>query len=697
LGYSAVVKEPSADSRHRAEYPGIQKAYRPDIDGLRAVAVGSVVLAHAQMPGFSGGFLGVDVFFVISGYLITGILVKDVAQGRPSLLRFYERRVRRIVPALVIMLAASVGAAFGLFSPYELKNFAGGLIAATAFVANLFFMAGTDYCSPRYEEPLLHLWSLGVEEQFYIAFPFFLWWLLRRPEHRRWQVMAVLFAASLGFSEVFAELLPKNTLADLIPGFEPATAAFYFTGSRAWELLIGAMVALRTGAAVPAHLNSGRLPSWVSEVLAALALLAILVPVVLNGRDTPWPGIHALAPCLGTALLITLHERCRTAVGRLLSTPPMVSLGLISYSLYLWHWPLFEFYRRWSLRTPSKAEYLILIIIALVVAYLSWRIVEQPFRRSGNRIDRKAVFLAAAAWGGVFVCAGVAVFIGAGFPQRFPPPVQAVYAALDGSAALKRMDREPLPRCYVRNHGPDYSFERCFRLTRDKPNIVIWGDSFVGNYFYGFHDAGLKSGVNVIEASHFDCRPVLDDRLVTLACATFNRAVVEHLDRRVTAVVISARLFNHQELVPSVLATAREIARRGIKVIVIGASLEYREAEPFYVARYVQTGDAGWLDSRKSLKPGLTEFDRRLKSIFQDESGVRYLSVLDTVCTKGSCPMVVNGAPTQSDFGHLTVAASVVFGVALWPQVQSFALSGRDQGKDFPSANAVSRATTAAQ
>ncbi|MDR3410730.1 MAG: acyltransferase family protein [Formivibrio sp.] len=671
--------------------------YRRDIDGLRAIAVSSVVLAHAQIQGFSGGFLGVDVFFVISGYLITGILLKDASLGRPSLLHFYERRIRRIVPALVVVLAASTGAALGLFSPYELKNFADGLIASTAFVANLFFMAGTDYCSPRYEEPLLHLWSLGVEEQFYIAFPVFLWWLLRLPAHRRLQVLVGLFVVSLGFSELFAELLPKYALADLIPGFEPGTAAFYFTGSRAWELLIGAMVALRTPVAGPASANGGRLPAFALEILAIVGLLAILIPVVFNSRETPWPGIHAIAPCLGTALLIALHERHSTVVARLLSTPPLVGLGLISYSLYLWHWPLFEFYRRWSLQAPSISEYVILILAALVVAIFSWRFVEQPLRHPQHRISKETVFRAAAVWGGVFLCAGIAVFVGAGFPGRFSPAVQGVYATLDGNAAIRRTVQNALPRCYVRNHGPDYSFERCFRLSRDKPNVVIWGDSFVGNYFYGFHDAGLKSGVNVIEASHFDCRPVLDEHLVTHRCAVFNRAIAAHLDQRITAVVISARLLNHQELVPAVLATAREIARRSIKVIVIGASLEYREAEPFYVARYVQTGNARWLDSRAFLKPGLIEFDKKLRALFQDTEGIRYVSVLDTVCAEGRCPMMVGGAPMQSDFGHLTMAGSMVFGAALWSQVHAFALSGFDPGKGAPTASAVSRASATIQ
>jgi peptidoglycan/LPS O-acetylase OafA/YrhL len=635
----------------------------------------AVVMAHAHMPGFGGGFLGVDVFFVISGYLITGILLRDADASGISIAAFYERRIRRIFPALVTIMLASTATAAVVFSPYEFKDYAIGLVASVLFVANLYFMAGTDYFSPRYEVPLLHLWSLGVEEQFYIAYPFLLRWMLRDAKRRLFPILVSLFAASLALSELFAEVLPKDALAEWIVGFQPSTFAFYFTGTRIWELLIGAMIACRC---VPGALQLKPLPHlpWaVREIFALAGLLLIVVPVRYFTHDTSWPGIHALLPCTGAAMLLVLHEQEHTAVGRFLSLPPMAGIGLMSYSLYLWHWPLFEFYHRLVLREPTRGEYVVLIALAVIAAWLSWRLVERPLRYV--KAQRRHVFRAAGYAGAAMTCLAVAIYAGGGYPPRFPPAIQTIYGILDRKTP-HRFDRyKHLPNCYVSNHGKPYSFERCFRLSATQPNIVMWGDSFVGNYFLGFHEAGRRTGINVIEASHFDCRPVMDATLVTRTCAAFNRSIMAHLDRRVSAVVIAARFFNHQNLVPSLVETAEKIARSGIPVIVIGASLEYREAGPFYVARYVETGDKRWLDSRRSLKPDLVQFDRLLQRRFAHTPGVTYLSVLDTACRHNTCPMMANGLSVQSDFGHLTVPGSLLMGKLLWPQVYRKVVSTR--------------------
>lgn len=633
-------------------------AYRPDIDGMRAIAVVAVVLGHARIPGFGGGFLGVDIFFVLSGFLITGILFREAQSGGISLARFYERRVRRIVPALGVVLLASTLAAFVLFSPYELKQYASSLLASAGFVANLFFMAGTDYFSPRYETPLLHLWSLGVEEQFYIFFPLFLsWFLARRPIRLLVPALTFLLLLSLALSEFSVRTLPS-------------AAGFYFTGSRAWELLLGAVVALAPSPALTPILDPKRLGAVGRELMALIALLLMTVPIFLFDPNTPWPGLHAVPPCTGTAILLALHRQDRTLVSRLLSTKPFVGIGLISYSLYLWHWPLFEFWRRWVLRTPTVTEYACLIGIAIGAAWFSWRYVERPFRRPEGRFDRRFMFRGAGLAGGLCLLLAVAVYAGSGFPSRFPPEVRQVYAALDGGQTPQLAGLGNLPKCYVRNHAPPYDFARCFRVAPDRLNIVVWGDSFVGNSYYGLYEEGRRVGVKVIEASHFDCRPVLDSRLVTRACAAFNRSILDHLNSRNMAVVLSARFFNHQELVPDLIRTARQIAGKGIPVFVVGASLEYREAGPFYVARYVETHDPRWIDSRCALKPGLRAFDRQLRAAFEGMPGVTYLSVLDSVCIDGRCPMIVDGHPVQVDFGHLSIRGSLLFGKRLWPAVE---------------------------
>lgn len=665
----------SAEGRHRAEHLRIQKGYWPDIDGLRAIAVLSVVLAHAQMPGFSGGFLGVDVFFVISGYLITGTLLKDTSQGRPSLLRFYERRIRRIVPALVVLLAACTVAALVLFSPYELRDYASSLLVSTAFVANLFFMVGTDYWSPRYEVPLLHLWSLSVEEQFYILYPLVLLWMSHRP---RWLTtsLVLLCVASFGLSELLAEGLPDNTFWDVFPDFAPGTMAYYFAGSRAWELLLGAI------AARPSVLTIAvwdRIGTRGREALAALGLLLIIVPIFLFDRHTPWPGIHALATCAGTALLLALHTQHRTLVSRVLSLRPLVQVGLISYSLYLWHWPLFEFFKRSVLRTPTPAEYAVLIVLSGILAWLSWRFVERPFRRPGGGIDRRVVFRSAAASAIALTVLVAAVHMGSGFPGRFPPAMRLQYAILDGKKPWPHQDTPP--GCHVHNYGAPYPFDLCFQASPEHPGVVVWGDSFAGNYVPGFREESRNDGVTIIRASHANCLPVFDKRLVSPGCLAFNREIAAHLDRRsIAGVVIAARIFVRQDLVLALRDTARSIVRKGIPVIIMGPTLEYQHAGPFYVARYADTGDPRWIDSRPFLKPGLADFDRRFHALFQNEPGVTYLSVLHAVCHGLRCPMMIDGFPVQRDFGHMTDPGSRLFAKALWPVVRG-AISKRPQDK----------------
>lgn len=648
---------------------------------MRAIAVSAVVLCHAHLFGFTGGFLGVDIFFVISGFLITNILIKSQAipydgltrdKVKPYLLEFYERRVRRIVPALFMVLAASTTTAFVLFSPYELRDFANGLLASTGFVANLFFLAGTDYWAPRYETPLLHLWSLGVEEQFYIFYPLFLAWLGTRKSKR--VLLPVLAAISLG-TLILSEVLVREALPK---GYEywfaaarhwPKMAAFYFTGTRAWELLLGAMVAMR----LDADGGAVRLPVGAAgrQLLAALALTMVTAPIFLVDQDTPWPGLFTLFPCAGAALLIYMHAGERTWVWRLLSCPPMVGVGLISYSLYLWHWPIFEFYRRWVLRQPTSGEYGVLIVLAVVLAWASWRFVERPFRRRDG-FSRRTIFRLAAAAAAllVFVAAGALAF--RGLPQRFSPSVRAVYAIMDGHGPKPHVAHPGLKNCYVRNHAPSYSFSRCFVVAKDRPNVVLWGDSLAGTYYTGFHERAVETGVNLISANHFDCRPVADARLVPPACARFNASVMARFDRH-TVALISARYYANRDLVPSLTDLVRRLAARGVRVVVLGPALEYREAGPFFVARFVETKNSQWIDSRFALKADYVAFDRQMRQAVSGIPGAGYVSVYDAVCRQGRCPMMMGDTSVQSDFAHLTGQGSLLFGNILWPRILSAA------------------------
>ncbi|MGB1581742.1 MAG: acyltransferase family protein, partial [Nevskiales bacterium] len=369
--------------------------YRREIDGLRALAVLPVVLFHAGIELFSGGYLGVDVFFVISGYLITGILIKDYQAQQFSLVKFYDRRARRILPALSLVMICTLPAAWFWLMPDQFESYAWSLVAVVLFVSNILFWRETNYFADAVEEkPLLHTWSLAVEEQFYIVFPILLMlmWRLDQRHIRFW--LAGILVASL----IWAEHLSKTA----------ESAAFYLLPARAWELMAGALVAqqeFRKGVA-----TGGR-----SRIYAALGLLLIIVSIFGFSEGTRHPSIYTVVPVLGTVLLIR-YGRDPGWAHKLLILKPVVGVGLISYSLYLWHQPLFAFARVRTLHEPSVLLMLVLAAVAVLLAWVSWAYIEAPFRnREEGHFTRRRIFGYSAFVGFCFACIGVAGVMGNGF------------------------------------------------------------------------------------------------------------------------------------------------------------------------------------------------------------------------------------------------------------------------------------------
>ena len=304
--------------------------YRADIDGLRALAVLPVLFFHFHIKLFSGGFVGVDIFFVISGYLITQIIFADLKRDRFSIVTFYERRIRRIFPALLTVLAVTTLVAFTVLLPAEVEDYGKSLMAATISFSNVYFWSESGYFdAPASLKPLLHTWSLGVEEQFYLLFPLLMAWLYRN--HRRYlpHVLIVAALASFGAAVYVMQTNPSS--------------AFYLPHLRAWELMIGAMLAI--GMFPPL------LKSWQRELAASVGFALIVFAVLTYTAATPFPGLNAVAPCVGAALILAAGQHGTTVVGRVLSLKPIVWVGLISYSLYLWHWPVMSF----RIPTPSSS------------------------------------------------------------------------------------------------------------------------------------------------------------------------------------------------------------------------------------------------------------------------------------------------------------------------------------------------------
>jgi peptidoglycan/LPS O-acetylase OafA/YrhL len=365
--------------------------YRSEIDGLRAIAVVTVILFHAGFSAFRGGFVGVDVFFVISGFLITSIIISDKDTKTFSIVRFYERRARRILPALFLVLFACLIPAWLWLPPADMISFCKSLLAVSLFGSNFLFWSEAGYFDLAAElKPLLHTWSLAVEEQFYLIFPLLV--ALIWPMGRVLMVLVLLAVGGLSFWAAEAW------------GLNHPHATFFLLPARGWELLLGSVLAVYRSA-IPARLTDNARRDYLYEIASVIGLALIGASVCMFSKDTPFPGVYTLAPTIGTCLLILFADRA-TLVGSLLSRTWLVGVGLISYSAYLWHYPLFAFARHASVGVPGRLEFSCLAVVSLCLAYLSWRFVERPFR-DRQLFGRRTIF--------AFSLVGIVFFAAVGY------------------------------------------------------------------------------------------------------------------------------------------------------------------------------------------------------------------------------------------------------------------------------------------
>ncbi len=372
--------------------------YRADIDGLRAIAVLVVLFFHADI-GFPGGFVGVDVFFVISGYLITGLILKDLNVGEFCFFEFWERRIRRIMPALSVVVFSCLIAGWLFFLPRDFKGLGRSAVAQAILASNVNFWLESDYFGQAAElKPLLHTWSLAVEEQFYLLFPFLLVAVHRVSRSSIVPVILVFCCVSFALSVYCSYRYPG--------------ASFYLLPMRAWELLIGAFLS-----AIPRPRRTIR---WLNEAVGWGGLLAILYAVFFYDRDTRFPGIAAVLPCAGAAMVIWANCCTLTSVGTLLAAPPVVFIGLISYSLYLWHWPILVLPRYLVLDPLPMSQRVVLLIASLILAVLTWRFVETPFRRRLILDKRVHMFSFAGIATAITFFVGLFIYELQGVPSRIP-------------------------------------------------------------------------------------------------------------------------------------------------------------------------------------------------------------------------------------------------------------------------------------
>jgi len=577
-------------------------AYRKDIDGLRAVAILPVLLHHANIPGFTGGFVGVDIFFVISGYLITRILLNEVNQtGKVSISGFYGRRIRRILPALVAVQIVSMIAAWFLLFPNQLIDFAKSSLSTTAFSSNFWFWSQSGYFRAQDSiSPLLHTWSLAVEEQFYIIMPFVIW--LGRKHLVLLSVIAAITSFLISVAGVYVS-----------PG-----ATFYLLPTRAWELLIGSLLAMGV-IAQPQSQKS-------AQIQAALGMAMILIAVFLYSKETPFPGHGAILPCLGSALLINAHRAHETPVGRLLSTRFFVVIGLISYSLYLWHWPILVFMRQY-LGELTLAASIFGLVLSLIASVVSYRFIEKP-ARDPRRFRTTAWILTVA----IAATVGSALVSLNGLPKRFSDDA-VIYAAGE-------VDRSPI----ARNCGND-----C--VIGDGPTrFVLIGDSHAGALSDAFDHWGRETSIGGRLVQMNACPPILGNsgRGRSLAeqekCSTRNSTVIQSIldDPTIEAVFLSG-YWTGDDLDPT--ETLEAIAASGKRAFLLYEGPESDRQLPLGLARQAAFGaDAPVISIPDQFEPDET-------------SSWTNIRIGDAFCTP-ECAATSNGAPILFDTHHLSAAAS---------------------------------------
>ena len=422
--------------------------YRPEIDGLRALAVLPVVLYHAALS-FPGGYVGVDIFFVISGFLITTIIQKQLQQGTFSIRSFWERRIRRIFPALTVLVLFTIAGSYYFLYPEAFKDFGKEVVAQATLVSNFYFAQQDGYfAAPSEFFPLLHTWSLAVEEQFYFLFPFLLIFLYKRHGDNTRIILTyltVIALISFSWSIYGVAHSPSNT--------------FFLLPARAWELLCGSILAIWK----PRH----SWPAILNEILSWFSIATILATLFLYTAETPFPGLAALPPCLAAGLIIFCNREQATSSAKLLSAKPVVYLGKISYSFYLWHWPIIVFANYSSTDELSLTTKIFLVLASFLLACASYHFIETPYRI--REIRRKTIFRSFATVTSLFLISGVIIYIGRGWPDRFSPDVRQ-YAVAGGERSKLLKDDELLDKQTLSTIPLDDS-------TSEIRPILLWGDS----------------------------------------------------------------------------------------------------------------------------------------------------------------------------------------------------------------------------
>lgn len=614
--------------------------YRPDIDGLRAIAVISVFLHHLNPSLLPGGFIGVDVFFVISGYLITGQISEEIRGDIFSIRQFYQRRINRIIPALVTVVSASMVTGLILLSPADLVLLTKSAVYSIFGVSNIFFWReyGNYFAANSAEAPLLHTWSLGVEEQFYVIWPILL--LLMFKVARRYAIALLMLL-------VFTAFLVSEAGTRIA-----ASAAYYLLPTRFFELMIGGLLALLSKRYPPRNTTQ-------SGIAVVFGLVLVVGSLFWTDKATPFPGIWALWPCLGTALLIWSGLK-PNELHRILTLNPMVFIGLVSYSLYLWHWPFIAFLHYLDIEIDLSVGGAV-VGAALLLSWFSWKFVETPARRSGASMPFLAVLAKRFALPAFVLLALNAIAVqGRGFPERFSTEVAQL------EAAKNTKPNELRAGCHV----PTALFntlplDHCrIGMSKAKPDGILLGDSFA-NHFTGMLDVIAKhDGLSLMDYTMDGCPPIVGyntGKNATYAqrCRLRNDAAYAQLvQNRYQHVILASNWPEEPEVAPLLKRSIEIALSTGAKVTVIlkNESIENASTCAIRNAMYVRHTECG------HVPRGQPTYFEDIRVNFPT---VKFIDPNLIICQQNKCNSIVKDTLIYRDSVHLNDIGSRILGEQL--------------------------------
>lgn len=599
--------------------------YFPEVDGLRALAVLSVIIFHTFPDFLAGGFIGVDIFFVISGYLISTIILKQLSKEEFSFLEFYGRRIRRIFPSLLLVLAISCIIGWPILLPIEYKNLGKYISAGAGFISNIVLWGDTGYFNKNSEtQPLLHLWTLGIEEQFYIIWPFLLWLSWKyKVNYLKTTIFVALVSFFLNISKIHSD--PIGT--------------FYLPQTRLWEFLVGSILPQ-----IVNHKNKIYNSDWLKNVSSIIGLSLLIYGFLEIDKNLEFPGKWALIPVVGAALIILAGSKSWINE-KILSNKIIIWFGLISYPLYLWHWSLLSFLKILHGNTFSNQDRIISITLSIIFAWLTHKFIEKPIRFCKNKkiVNTSLIIMML-----IMCIAGYSIYSKDGFKSRFDNQDNCVEDFREGT-------------CFLRPEQKYKDFEKCVNESNKGKTILLWGDSHAAHLYLGLK-AHYGNKFIIIQRTASGCPPVLDFTSFNRPhCKDVNNNVFEFIKKTHPDKIIMSAYWVNYGSSGSPIDTIKELRKIGVKNIdLFGPGPVWENGLP----RQFFTSSNSIANFPERMNQGFDEnfeiVDRQLRER-AEKLDVRYISVRDILCNSYGCltrlgPLMNSVINRDSD--HLTKVGS---------------------------------------